>query len=191
VQLVPGLRTVDADGVPDVMRGEETQVLGVLGDDAGERLFVLPGTHSKWVHTANGQITGFRTYMTGELYAVLRQHSILGRLVVDGPADPAAFRLGLARGGEDGLDPRLFSVRTLGLFEKLAAASLPSYLSGLLIGSELAAATRGVSPGPVTIVGAAQLASLYADALTAFGWAAETAHSESVVEGLRRVVGQH
>jgi 2-dehydro-3-deoxygalactonokinase len=80
--IVPGLSCRDAAGVHDVMRGEEVQVLGGLEADAGR--VCLPGTHSKWVVVANKKITGFSTYMTGETYAVLKQHSILGRMMEEG-----------------------------------------------------------------------------------------------------------
>jgi 2-dehydro-3-deoxygalactonokinase len=150
VYIVPGL-SIDANGrAPDVMRGEETQILGALSaTKSGDGTFVLPGTHSKWATVKDGRIVTFATYMTGEVFAALRDHTILSRLM---PADHAAinepaFKQGVAAGAAEGspgaLLQRIFSTRTLGLFDKLSAASLSSYLSGLLIGAEMAAACSG------------------------------------------------
>ncbi len=143
--IVPGLCT-QAAGTPDVMRGEETQVFGALRllglQDADHVTLVLPGTHSKWVAAQRGRITGFATHMTGEVYALLRQQSILARGL---PADDAvwdadAFDAGVAAAAQPGgLLHHLFSVRTLGLFELAGGPALASRLSGLLIGEELRA----------------------------------------------------
>ncbi|MBB4132694.1 2-dehydro-3-deoxygalactonokinase [Xanthomonas sp. 3075] len=165
--FVPGLSTGAQHGVPDVMRGEETQLVGLiaaLGD--GAHVACLPGTHSKWAHIANGQLTDFATAMTGELYAVLRQHSILGKLMQDdrGELDTAAFLHGVDRSAEPGgLSHHLFGARTLGLFDRLAETALPSYLSGLLIGHELRE-QRG-NHAIVHLVGSPALAQRYALAL--------------------------
>ncbi|KGK58803.1 2-dehydro-3-deoxygalactonokinase [Xanthomonas arboricola] len=169
--FVPGVSTGEHDGVPDVMRGEETQLVGLiaaLGD--GEHVACLPGTHSKWARIANGQLTDFATVMTGELYAVLRQHSILGKLMDDDHAelDAAAFLQGVDRSADaGGLSHHLFGTRTLGLFERLSSAALPSYLSGLLIGHELRE-HRG-DHAIVHLVGSPALAQRYALALQHLG----------------------
>ncbi|HEX8374886.1 MAG TPA: 2-dehydro-3-deoxygalactonokinase, partial [Geminicoccaceae bacterium] len=127
VRIAPGLLARDAGGVPDVMRGEETQILGEIaahGVTSGR--FVLPGTHSKWATAEAGRILSFATYMTGEVFDVLRRHSILGRLMRDAaPHDPDAFRRGLDRArapepegtavGGGRLLHDLFGARTLGL----------------------------------------------------------------------------
>ena len=81
IHFVPGLSIVGADGVPDVIRGEETQIVGEVGDAPGGRLLVLPGTHSKWARSEDGRVVWFATFMTGELFGVLKEHSILGRLM--------------------------------------------------------------------------------------------------------------
>src|SRR5207244_2961662 len=78
--IVPGLATITRQGFPDVLRGEETQIFGAL-DPSVDSLVITPGTHSKWCRVSGGRINGFRTYMTGELFAVLKSHSILGRLM--------------------------------------------------------------------------------------------------------------
>jgi len=140
IAIVPGLRC-EQDGIPDVMRGEETQVLGALQLlDLQDAVLVLPGTHSKWVRVASSRIEHFATFMTGEFYALLRQHSILARTLPldDGGLDVNAFNQGVALALRSGsLLQTAFSARTLSLFERLPATALPSYLSGLVIGEEL------------------------------------------------------
>ena len=148
ILVAPGLSAIDSHGSPDVMRGEETQIFGALAAvGASEGLFVLPGTHSKWARVENGRIASFATYMTGEVFAVLKNHSILGRLMAEGEELGAGFDEGvraalrLQRPGD--LLHAIFMTRTLGLFDKLNPAQLPDYLSGLLIGAEIAAAAHG------------------------------------------------
>ncbi|WP_372390617.1 2-dehydro-3-deoxygalactonokinase [Xanthomonas sp. NCPPB 3582] len=169
--FVPGVSTGERTGVPDVMRGEETQLVGLLASlGQGDHVACLPGTHSKWATLANGQLTDFATVMTGELYAVLCQHSILGKLIPDAHAelDAPAFLLGIERSAEaGGLSHHLFGTRTLGLFDRLDAQALPSYLSGLLIGHELRE-HRGTH-ATVHLVGSPALAQRYALALQHLG----------------------
>jgi 2-dehydro-3-deoxygalactonokinase len=160
--IVPGLICRDADGVPDVMRGEETQILGALEEASSPQAVVLPGTHSKWALTSESGIETFATFMTGELYAVLREHSILGRLAAAG-SDPGAFERGVlsSLGSRVGLSHELFSARTLALTDKLASAGVADYLSGLLIGAEVAAGRRWLKAAAdslrITLVGDAML----------------------------------
>jgi 2-dehydro-3-deoxygalactonokinase len=136
--IVPGLVGDALAGGRDVIRGEETQIVGALDADA---LYCLPGTHSKWVSVEQNSIVRFATFMTGEVYGVLRQHSILGRLMENEAHDDAAFSAGIERGRKaGGLLHQLFSVRTDGLFGAQLPTALASYLSGLLIGHELRAA---------------------------------------------------
>jgi 2-dehydro-3-deoxygalactonokinase len=177
IHFVPGLRWRGEGGLPDVMRGEETQILGSLAHDREDGAFVLPGTHSKWARVESGRIASFATFMTGELYAVLKKHSILGRLMDgDGPGDDA-FARGVSvaadtRAHPGGLPAKLFSVRSLGLMGDLPHAALSSYLSGLLIGSELAEArTCGfVGAGQrVRIVASDALTGLYHQAMALCG----------------------
>ncbi|RYY71299.1 MAG: 2-dehydro-3-deoxygalactonokinase [Comamonadaceae bacterium] len=166
IAIVPGLRD-EHDGVPDVMRGEEVQILGAMASiGARDGLFVLPGTHSKWATVQDGRVTGFRTFMTGEFYALLSQHSILARtLEADAPLDEAAFRDGVARSTHGaGLLHNAFGTRTLALFERLPKAARSSYLSGLLIGEELRTQPlQGLRD--VVLVGAPALTERYALAL--------------------------
>ena len=115
VKLVPGLSGSDESGVAEVMRGEETQVMGVQPLLRNGGIACLPGTHSKWVRVEGGRIVGFTTHMTGEAFAALRGHTILGRMMRDGPTDGAPFEAGLARSAEPGgLLHHLFGVRALG-----------------------------------------------------------------------------
>ena len=170
LHIVPGVSCRDAHGLPDVMRGEETQLFGALaGSDGARRCFVLPGTPSKWAVAGPAGIERFSTFMTGEVFAVLRAHSILGRLMPETSIVAAddGFRRGAdasLRGGGGGLLKRLFSTRTLGLFNDVPAAELASYLSGLLIGEEIFA-TRNAGlledAGAVSIIADAALADLY------------------------------
>lgn len=191
--IAPGMsdRAVDLQniGAPEVMRGEETQVLGLLDDlpGAGPHTLCLPGTHSKWITVEHGRITRLHTAMTGELYALLTQHSLLGALMdKDAGDDEAAFARGLQTSrGSGGLPNQLFSVRTLGLFGELSGAAAPSYLSGLLVGHEL----NGLAPaaGTVHLIGSAALTRRYERALAARGLQA-IAHAEALTaRGLHRL----
>lgn len=141
--IVPGVR--DA-ATADVMRGEETQVIGALAlrpELAAHVRLLLPGTHSKWVEVRDGRIVRLTTLMTGELYALLRQHSILGAGIPTdkSPAfDAVAFDAGVRAARETaaaGALTRLFSARALMLDGQLTLDAVPDYLSGLLIGEEL------------------------------------------------------
>jgi 2-dehydro-3-deoxygalactonokinase len=188
LHFVPGLSLIGDDGVPDVIRGEETQILGAVGDRPGRHLLVLPGTHSKWALALDGVITWFATFMTGELFGVLRQHSILGRLMQGEADDHAAFErgLGYARTGRGGLLKRLFSARTLGLFDLLPESSIASYLSGLLIGSEIEealACLEAPDDGAIGVIGASQLAWRYRAALAARGLRVRPAADDAGARG--------
>jgi 2-dehydro-3-deoxygalactonokinase len=145
IHFVTGLHLKTADGGHDVMRSEEVQVFGGL--DTGAQHFITPGTHSKWIDVEGDQITNFATYMTGETFALLRGQSILGRLMTADIDDEAAFRKGVEKAFADpaGLLHSLFSVRALGLFDVLKGDQLSSYLSGLVIGTEVAHATMSAS----------------------------------------------
>jgi 2-dehydro-3-deoxygalactonokinase len=140
IRIVPGVKR-DDEKQPDVIRGEETQILGALQfQDREDGVFVLPGTHSKWAIVEGRQLVDFRTYMTGEVFGLMRNGGTLGQLMQGDSHDPAAFADGVLRGASadaGGLLHRLFSVRTLGLLEQMPRTSLASYLSGLLIGAEV------------------------------------------------------
>lgn len=185
--IVPGLACRDGALVPDVMRGEEAQILGALDDlPAAGALVCLPGTHSKWARVERGRITGFSTCMTGELYAVMKGHSILGRMMEDGPADPDAFADGVRRSGEPGgLLHHLFGVRTRGLMGELAPAAAASYLSGILIGHELRSARA--SADRIHFLGAAALTDHYLRAARLLGMDARTLDPDAAVRALFRL----
>lgn len=175
VHFVTGAAQNADEGLPDVMRGEETEITGHLAAGGGDGLFVLPGTHTKWARVTGGRLTHFQTCMTGEVFAVLRDHSILGRLIVDGDAAPDAFLRGVQTGRAGGaLLARAFSARALALMGRLPGADIADYLSGLLIGDEVSHAMQD-GAGPVTIIGRGDLAERYRLALTAAGASATVA----------------
>ena len=185
IALVPGL-SVEHDGVPDVMRGEEVQIFGAVAlTGQREGLFVLPGTHNKWARVNDGRITGFRTFMTGEFYALLGTHSILSRTIdTRAPLDEAAFMLGVAQAGNnEGLLHNAFGARTLSLFGRMDAAELASYLSGLLIGEELRTQSLHAK-GEVVLIGTPALTRRYELALHASGVASRTLGAEATWAGL-------
>jgi len=162
--------TTEHDGAPDVMRGEETQIVGSISAGMGDGLYIMPGTHSKWVTVVKGRIKTFATYMTGELFGVLKLHSILGQLMTEGPFSEEGFNLGVgaALSGPSDVLHRLFNVRTLPLFGRLGPEMIADYLSGLLICTEIRAAARLVNTAP-TIVGRGDLSDRYARALKLSG----------------------
>lgn len=186
IALVPGLSDEQGD-VPDVMRGEEVQIFGAMRlAGLNEALFVLPGTHSKWATVQGGRVTGFRTFMTGEFYGVLSQHSILARtLDADAALDEAAFLRGVTRAGNgEGLLHNAFGVRALGLFGRLSPPEQASYLSGLLIGEELR--LQDLPAGrEVVAIGAAALTARYALALGRRGARVRTFGAEATWAGVR------
>lgn len=194
LRIVPGLVCRDATGVPDVMRGEETQIFGALTDTPGERqVIVLPGTHSKWALVGAGTIERFATFMTGEMYAVLREHSILGRLAADG-SDPEALARGVRASLRQGaaLSHDLFSARTLALTGELASSGVADYLSGLLLGAEIAAARvwlaqHRLDVAAVTLVGDVSLCARYQRALQVAGIDSVLGPVDAAARGLWRI----
>jgi 2-dehydro-3-deoxygalactonokinase len=186
IAIVPGLSDTQGD-VPDVMRGEEVQIFGaacLAGLTDG--LFVLPGTHSKWATVRAGRVTGFRTFMTGEVYGLFTQHSILARTSdAAAPLDEMAFRRGVERAANgEGLLHNAFGVRALGLFGRLSPAESASYLSGLLIGEELAQ-QKIPEGGEVVVIGASALVERYALALGRKGTTVRAFGAEATWAGLR------
>lgn len=175
VRIAPGLRCPGLAGAPDVMRGEEVQVFGWLAADParrrGRQIVCHPGTHAKWILVEDGCIVRFATAMTGELFAVLRRHSVLKSEA--SPDDPEAFDIGVAAAGDGGaMAARLFTARSRVVGQGAAADSTPAYLSGLLIGAE-AASLPGLlgidEAAPVCLLGDPGLTRWYARALAARG----------------------
>ncbi|MGE0238881.1 MAG: 2-dehydro-3-deoxygalactonokinase [Parvibaculaceae bacterium] len=181
IAIVPGVSCSER-GVPDVMRGEECQVLAVLAERRlRDAVLLLPGTHSKWVQVRDGKLTAFRTYMTGELYNALTSSGTLAQLMEQGEADAAAFTQGLRQAQAEGpgaLTHLLFGVRSLGLFDRMKRASLAAYLSGLLIGVEMMDAAAWSGTREVIAVGSPKLLENYRRAAEFFGLGFE-AHDNS------------
>jgi 2-dehydro-3-deoxygalactonokinase len=168
VSIVPGVAVFEDGRLQDVIRGEETQVFGLDAPD--DAVVVGPGTHSKWIRTAGGRITDFRTFMTGELFAAIRKGTILGADMGDPDVDDDAFAAGVQRSLRDpAVTATLFSVRVEGLAGRLSSASSADYLSGLLIGAEVAA-QADANHRPVILIGAEALSRRYAAALAQGGF---------------------
>lgn len=188
VHLLPGLITTGSLGLPDVMRGEETQILGAI-HAAGRRdaTVILPGTHSKHARVRDSRITGFETLMTGEVFAALSAHTILSRLMEETAQGPTGegFRRGVEAGAAPGhpasLLHRIFMTRTLGLVGDLPGGELADFLSGVLIGAELASLDPDI--GPALVVGSPALTARYGTAAALMGRAIEPAAPDCVVIG--------
>lgn len=182
IAFAPGLRM--AEPPYDVMRGEEVQLLG-LGRDG---LVLLPGTHSKWARVADGRVERFATFLTGELHAVLLAHTIVGRLARGAEPDDAAFDRGLADGAEvpeaGGLARAVFSARSLVLANRLAPEGVSAYLSGLLIGSEIAEGVRLFGDEPPTVIASDTLARAYSRGFAARGVSTRPAPVDAAARGL-------
>lgn len=186
IRFISGLLGADRSGSPDVMRGEETQLVGCAATGISDGIFVMPGTHSKWATVAASRLTGFRTYMTGEVFAVMRQHSLLGAFIDDNDWSNAAFEEGIraSLAGSDSILHLLFTARSLVLTEHLPASASSAYLSGLLIGEELRAAKADLrDDGSVTVVGSGALVDRYVAALTIAGIPAKPAPDAAVARG--------
>jgi 2-dehydro-3-deoxygalactonokinase len=200
VHIVPGMRCANPLGAPDVMRGEETQLLGALELRPelahGHHLVCMPGTHTKWVALHDGTVLEFLTVPTGEIFRMLCEHSVLVR-DRDTPVthQPREFDRGLAEAGKHAGVPllhRLFQSRSLRLDGQLAPEGAASWTSGLLIGTDCAGALplfdECPADAPVYIVAAASLANLYAAALARLGRAAiAIAGDDAAFRGLVRV----
>ncbi|SAL74242.1 2-keto-3-deoxy-galactonokinase [Caballeronia peredens] len=201
VHVVPGV--LEKGVLPNVMRGEETQIFGALAsesalNEAGGALIGLPGTHAKWAFVGNDRIERFYTFMTGETFGALRDHTILGRTMHPSAThDEPAFVRGVdtARdAGHPGLLATIFSTRTLGLTGQLSAEQQSDYLSGLLIGHELRGLNEVLARDQSSLVGRTlrligndALCDRYRAALARFGCddAATVAHATE--RGLYRI----
>lgn len=190
VAIVPGLSCRNALGGPDVMRGEETQILGALALNPdlakGRHLLALPGTHTKWVVVEDGAIASFLTAPVGELYALLREHSILAKAAPgDGPESPEGFARGVARIVEQGparLPHLIFETRSRQLLDGLPKDEAMGFLSGLLIGGDTAATASWFGDlGQVSLIGAPALSTLYAQAIAAHGGSSVAVDGDAAV----------
>jgi 2-dehydro-3-deoxygalactonokinase len=190
VHLAPGLSYEGDDGEPDVMRGEEVEILGI--SDSGGRLIILPGSHSKWAIVEGGRVERFKTFVTGEMFAAIKDHTLAGafaRAAKGGPS-PLAFARGVRRGATAsdgqgaGLLGALFGARSLPLMGKLAESDAAEYLSGLLVGAEIAEARRlfpGLEPH---VAGAEALVKRYLAAFETLGQEARAAPPRAAARGL-------
>ena len=186
VAIVPGVRLAAPERDGDVMRGEETKVIGIIEREPDfDGVCIMPGTHPKWARIDKGAIVSFQTFISGELFELMSRKSFLRHSVADGAADLAAeadFALGVERTARRGLPfvAALFSVRARQLLGAADKASNLAYLSGLIVGGEMAAAEamslllRGA---PLCIAGAPGLARVYQTALSILG------HEASVLDG--------
>ena len=189
--IVPGVSFVDPDEA-DVMRGEEVQLLGAFaaGMVPADSLVCHPGTHNKWARLDGGRVTRFRTVMTGELFNLLREHSILADLLA-GPAEKDdAFSRGVSRGLEEGcLTAELFKIRARVLLGEAEAGDAPSYASGLLIGTDVRAGLEEGGEREIVVMGRPELTGLYAEGLRIAGrQCRQVDGEEAFLAGARKIV---
>ena len=169
--IVPGVSYL-GDNRADVMRGEEVQLLGavVSGSVSPGALVCHPGTHNKWVQLCDGKIQSFRTVMTGELFSLLKEHSILADLLKEEVAANDAFREGARHGfSKEDLPAELFSIRARVLLDQARREDAASYASGLMIGSDVRIGLEGNKPAEVFAMGRPELTALYSAALAEAG----------------------
>ena len=193
--IVPGVSFVDPDEA-DVMRGEEVQLLGAFaaGIVPADSLVCHPGTHNKWARLRGGRIERFRTVMTGEIFNLLRENSILSDLL-SGPAEPGrAFEHGVRRGlADECLPAELFKIRARVLLGEAKAEDAASFGSGLLIGTDVRAGLREGDDGEVIVMGRPELTQLYAEALRIAGRQAREVDGEQAflagATGIVRSIG--
>lgn len=176
VWIAPGIRCINAWGEPDTMRGEELKIAGwaatAASADAGhETLIALPGTHCKWARVADGQVSGFHCAISGELFALLRNHSVMiDRAAKDAPDDPDSFAQGVAlarAAAHIDLSALLFASRARQATGMMTAAQAPSFVSGIVIGCDVRTALR-LSPhtARIAVVASQEIGQRYVDALT-------------------------
>jgi len=188
--IVPGV-AFDSGDLADVMRGEEVQVLGAYAEGwiGADAALCHPGTHNKWVRLEDGRIAAFRTVMTGELFNLLREHSILADLL-ETPAEPGpAFESGLRHGlDRDDLTAELFSVRARTLLRKAPREEASAYVSGLLIGADLKVGLRLAGEGEIVAMGRPELTRLFCAALAAAGRPSRAVDGEAAfLAGVRHI----
>jgi 2-dehydro-3-deoxygalactonokinase len=191
VAIIPGLRVGDVN----VMRGEETQIIGLMDAEAGfSGTVIMPGTHSKWARVEGGTTIDFASFMSGELFALLAKHSLLRHSVSDADAmgdvsGSADFRAGVEYARAVPFAATLFTVRVRQLLTGTTPEANLAYLSGLVIGGEIASATTmDLAQGALRIIAAGPLARAYGAALSVFGLSAEVRDGDAMaLAGLRRV----
>jgi 2-dehydro-3-deoxygalactonokinase len=184
IRILPGL-CQRLEGRPDVMRGEETQLLGAASALAGRALVCMPGTHSKWVTVEDGRVEGFSTYMTGELYDAISKHTILAapdKTVAEG-AESAAFkdavRAAFAQPGR--ITSQLFAARSGQLLNGATPSAALAHISGTLIGAEIGGATGSDNRHRIQLVASGGLRSLYESAFRTLEMTAHTIDADDAV----------
>ncbi|TRL39285.1 2-dehydro-3-deoxygalactonokinase [Rhizobium straminoryzae] len=188
IRILPGIAQ-RAETAPDVMRGEETQLLGALGPSStGKALVCMPGTHSKWVNVEDSRVTSFASFMTGEVFDVITKHSILKHAVAGAEAFDAshpAFQAAVVKAAAEPalLTSLIFTARSGQLLHGLDATGAAARLSGTLIGAEIAGGIHaaGRRPDLVRLVASGRLQGLYEGALAALGLAFETIDADLAV----------
>lgn len=187
IWIIPGL-CVSRDDNHNVMRGEETQLLGARTLSPSS-VYVMPGTHSKWVRADNAQIHDFRTVMTGELHHLLLRYSLVGAGLPKQETSPVAFTAGLERGlATPAILPQLFEVRASHVLGTLPRAQVSEFLSGLLIGAEVATLSESFDARQITIVAGDALAERYQQAFSAIGRHATVVSGEKAFQaGIRSI----
>ena len=173
----------------DVMRGEETQLIGcAAGNKSGKQLFIFTGTHSKHVTTEGGAVTDIITYMTGELFSLLAEQSILAASILSAGGDEQenkeAFAQGIKSGQGSSLSHSIFLVRTNQLLDRFSKEANYHFLSGLLIGSELEALSK-TAVDSITLVGEARLLAHYLQAFAVLGIAAAVTIADAATATIR------
>ena len=187
VWIAPGLFTRNQDGIPDVMRGEETLIAGTGVDDG---VMITLGTHCKWATLKQGRVETFASFMTGEFFAALKDHTILGRLA-EHPEDQAGFVKGLqAAKRKGGLLHLAFQTRTSVLLGDMPGAQVDPFLSGLLIGSEIIGGLELTKPdGALHLLAAGPKGELYRQTLQAHGYKVTLHDPETaLIAGLARLM---
>ena len=181
VYIVPGISVMSPCGLPDVIRGEETQIFGALDGLVNNKLLAcVPGTHSKWVRVENNQVIRFSTFMTGEVFSAVQQCGSISSLLDECDFDKNSFLVGIGVSQrKGGLLHQLFSLRARMVSEQSSMKLNPGYLSGLLIGAEIKAALE-LYPGvtDIIIIGSEALIHDYGLAFSAFGISAGSTRSE-------------
>lgn len=190
VWIIPGMSVQSSESC-NVMRGEETQLLGAK-TLLPAPLYIMPGTHCKWVHADELTVQDFRTVMTGELHHLLLSHSLVGAGLPEQRASLSAFTAGLERGANDrDLLPRLFEVRAAHVLGELPREEVSEFLSGLLIGNEVAAMTRHyalTARQSVTVVASPSLSQRYVTALALLGFQAQVLDGDDAFQaGIRSI----
>ena len=194
IYFVTGASYQNDAGDPDIMRGEEVQIVGCLQENNGPtEIFLLPGTHSKWATARSGKIESFMSFMTGEIFDLLKNHSILGTLATPNKKPLSdGFLNGVKRmfGSNRSLLHQVFSARTLALFDQLPSDEISDFLSGLLIGDEVKSAMSEfniAASETVHIIGRGDLAEKYSIALDALNISNKIAPEHAAATGLYQI----